>query len=351
VILAWSRRCEFTQRVPLLPVVAVAGVGAGTIVASSVLWNHPIPYVVLPALVWASFVGGLRAVSAVGAAAALAADWAAITGRADGVGTGSPGQQVEVMQLLLAVMLVTGLILAVEISERRRSEQRTLEAERDRVSSEEAALQLAEAERRSITQDTHDIVGHGLNVIMLQLGAARRVLANDPDMVRELLSSSEAIGRQACEDLDVALAVVGHKQPGTTHQGLDQLPELVKVLRDAGLHVDLNVEGERNGTSTLVDWSAYRIVREALTNVLKHAPGASATATIRFDEPGLCVSVVDDGNKKDGNGSLTWQAGRGIVGMRERAAAVGGTLDVGRNPNGGFHVVALLPTRGTRLVR
>jgi signal transduction histidine kinase len=245
------------------------------------------------------------------------------------------------MQLFLAVMFFTGLVLAVEITERRRSEERTLQAEQDRRRTEETAIQLAEAERRSITQDTHDIVGHGLNVMLLQLGAARRVLDHDPEMARELLASTEVVGRQACSDLDVALAVLGQDHPHDAGQGLHQLPELVSVLRGAGLHVDMHFEGERGEVSTLADWSAYRILREALTNVLKHAPGAAATAIIRFDQHALSLSVVDDGGGSSSHGP--WRQGRGIVGMRQRATALGGTLDVGANPGGGHTVTATIP--------
>jgi signal transduction histidine kinase len=123
---------------------------------------------------------------------------------------------------------------------------------------------------------------------------------------------------------------------------LEQSAELVATLRDAGLRVDLNVEGDHRAVSTLVDWSAYRIVREALTNVLKHAPDASATVTIHYDEDSLCVSVVDDGKGADG----PCTDGRGIVGMRERAAALGGTLVAGPRAGGGFAVTAMLPTTG-----
>jgi len=300
---------------------------------------------VLPGLVWAAFVGGTRAVTAVGAAAALAADWVAITGRTGRlVASQHRPAQLEFLQLFLGVTFLAGLVLAAEIAERRRSELLALDVQRQLERSEEAAVKLAEAERQSIVGDTHDIVGHGLNAMLLQLGAARRVLEDDPALARELLESTEAIGRTACEDLDIALALVGNEQAEPSGQGLRQLPELVTVLRRAGLPVELRVEGERGPISTLVDWSAYRIVREALTNVLKHAPGASTTVTVRFGDDTVHVSVVDDGRgtRQD---DRSVRAGRGIIGMRERATAVDGTLDVGPNPAGGFTVAATLPAR------
>jgi signal transduction histidine kinase len=333
LILAWSRPLAFERRPPLTTVAAVAAVAAGAIVASGVLWHYPLIYIALPCLVWAAFFGGARAVTAVGAAAALAADWVAITGRAGRlVASAGPAEQLDLLELFLGVTFFTGLVLAVEIAERRRSEERT-----------QAAIRLVEAERHSITQDTHDIVGHGLNAMLLQVGAARRVLNDDPAKARELLTRTEELGRRAFDDLDVALAIVGDGQtPPPDGHGLEELPELVSVLRGATLVIDLRVEGPRGELPTLVDWSAYGIVREALTNVLKHAPGAGVTVTVRFADDAIHLSVVDDGGPKGGDRSH--RNGRGIVGMRERAVALGGTLDVGPNPGGGFTVTSTLPT-------
>jgi signal transduction histidine kinase len=339
VILAWSRPMPFEDRASLAPLAAVAVGGATAIVASGVVWQRPLVYILLPGLVWAAFVGGARAVTAVGAAAALAADWVALTGRAGGL---AASEELQFLQLFLGVTFLTGLVLAVEIAERRRSEHRTFEAQRQVVASEETAVKLAEAERENIVRDTHDIVGHGLNVMLLQVAAARRVFDDDPAMGRELLASSEAIGRSACDDLDLALALVGHdRNTRASGQGLEQLPELVRVLRRAGFQLELRVEGQRGEISTLVDWSAYAIVREALTNVFKHASGADTKVTVRYDDGAVHLSIVDDGGTDDGGRSFG--AGRGIIGMRERAAAVGGSLDVGPSPGGGFAVTSLLP--------
>src|SRR5262249_39980119 len=162
-------------------------------------------------------------------------------------------------------------------------------------------------ERHSITMDTHDIVGHGLSVMLLQLGAVRQVLHNDLQLACELLSSAEAIGRRACEDLESSLALAGQGPVLVPGRGLDELPELVSQLRAAGLDLDVRSEGERGEISTLLDWSVYRIVQEALTNVLKHARGASATVTVRFEPEEVHVSVVDDG---DGSGNGSHDEGR-----------------------------------------
>jgi len=334
LILAWSLPTAFETRPPLGVVAAVAAAGAAAIVVSGVLWHYPLVYIVLPGLVWAAFVGGGRAVTFVGASAALAADWVAITGRAGRLVASPPRtQQLDFLQLFVFVTFLTGLVLAAEIAERRRSEQ-------ERATIEEAAVRVAEAERQTITQETHDIVGHGLSAMVLQIGAARRLLESDPAAAGELLQSSEALGRKAAGDLDVALSLLGHED-GPEGRGTDEIPELVSALGDAGLSVELTVEGERGDISTLVDWSAYRIVREALTNVLKHAPAAATTVTLRYDDDAIRLAVVNRGGLMDRNGSS--EEGRGIVGMRERAAALGGTLEVGPTPGGGFAVTAKLP--------
>jgi signal transduction histidine kinase len=257
------------------------------------------------------------------------------------LGQASPQHQLAVLQAYLGVTLLTVLILAAEVAERRRGEHLARRAEVERAQSEEAAVKLAEAERHSITQDTHDIVGHGLNVMLLQLGAVRQVLDSDPELARELVTSVEAIGRKACHDLDVALALVGQAPVLVPGRGLRELPELVGMLRDSGLDVDLVIEGERGDVSTLADWSAYRIVQEALTNVLKHAPGAKATVTVRFHHDEILLSVVDNGGPTSGGAAA--EEGRGIIGMRERAGALGGTVDIGPAPGRGYAVVAKLP--------
>jgi signal transduction histidine kinase len=331
LILAWSRPMAFEDRMPLTAVATVAALAAAAIVASGVLWHYPLIFVALPCLVWAAFFGGARAMTTVGAAAALAADWVAITGRAGRLlASAGPAAQLQFLQLFLGVTFLTGLFLAVEIAERRRGEERA-----------QAAIQLTEAERHSITQETHDIVGHGLNAILLQVGAARRVLNDDPAKVRELLTQTEELGRRAFDDLDTALAIVGDGQTPPHGHGLAELRELVSTLRDATLVVDLRVENAGGELSTLVDLSVYGIVREALTNVLKHAPRAKTAVTVRFDDDAVYLSVVDDGGPEAGDRS--YGNGRGIAGMRERAAALGGTLDVGPNPGGGFTVAAMLP--------
>jgi len=126
-------------------------------------------------------------------------------------------------------------------------------------------------------------------------------------------------------------------QPG---RGLENLPELVVAMRNASMRVDLVTIGDGPEISTLVDWSAYRIVQEALTNVAKHAPGAAVTVTVRYGDQEVWLSVVDDGAESPSTRS---GEGRGIIGMRERAVALGGELEIGPVEPRGFAVSARLP--------
>jgi signal transduction histidine kinase len=341
LILAWSRQSPFEDRATITQILAMAFASAAIIVATAVIWRAPVVYTALPVLVWAAFIGGSRAVTTVGAAIAGAVDWAAITGRARHLLASSPAHQLAWLQVLLACTMLTGLILAVEIAERRIGEYYTRRADAALLANEQALIKAAVAERHSITQDTHDIVGHGLNVMLLQLGAARQVLERDPALAKELLGSIEAIGRGACQDLDVVLAMFGHEPELQPAHGLHDVPALIRAVGAAGLRVELAIEGERGEVSPVVEWSAYRIIQEALTNAARHAPGAAVTVGVRYAPRGLSLSVVDDGGCA-GSGAPP-REGRGIIGMRERAAALGGSLDAGPNAMGGFTVVAELP--------
>jgi signal transduction histidine kinase len=347
VVLTWAHWSFYRRRVPLtsVPVIAALSVGtAGVVVVTAVVWHNPAVLAALPVLVWAAFAGGPLAVTAIGAAVAGATDWAALTGRStELLASASRLDELALLQAYLGVTLLTVLVLAAEVAERRRGEHQAHRSELARVKSEEATIKIAEAERRSIAQDTHDLVGHGVNVMLLQVGAARRVLDSDPALARELLASVEEIGRNACHDLEVALTAIGGQgtplEPG---RGLADLPELVEALRTAGLRIELHVEGERGQLSKLLDWSAYRIVQEALTNVVEHARASVVTVTVRYDDHEVRVSIIDeDGMGQSGN--RPYKEGRGIIGMRERALALGGTLDARPIPTGGFCVVVQLP--------
>ncbi len=191
--------------------------------------------------------------------------------------------------------LLAALVLAVEVVERRGIEAGMLAAEEERHLAERSAILAATAERRRMAADIHDVVGHALNVILLQAGAARRVAEDDAGQVRELLESIEATGRSAFRNLDLALGLIDRSSLEGGGPGLESVPPLVDTLRQAGLHVELVIDGDDPHLSTIVDRSAYRVVQEALTNVTKHAPQAHAEVRVHREPSRLVVTVTDDG--------------------------------------------------------
>lgn len=345
-ILAWAWRPPFVVHgARPLELVAMVVVATAVTLVPAMLAQHPMLYTVLPVLMWAALRGGWRAVSLAGIGVAFATDWAAVTGRAADlfVGVGAT-QHLVFAQLFLMVTLVAALVLAVEVADRQRAEQAGREAEARRARAEHRALDAAEGERRRIARETHDIVGHALNVMLLHAGAARRTLPADAALTRECLEAIETAGRDAFGDLDVVLHLAEPSPESTFGRGLATVPALVDVMRQAGVDVGLVIEGDGDRqVTTLVDWSAYRIIQEALTNVAKHAPRSRPTVTVRYETGAVEVSVVNDAVRPSRWNGHT--EGRGLIGMRERAAALGGTIDIGLT-EAGFTVRARLPHRG-----
>jgi signal transduction histidine kinase len=215
-------------------------------------------------------------------------------------------------------------------------------AERDREA--EAARAVAE-ERARIARELHDVVSHSISVITVQAQAVRRRLG--PEHVREAddLRAVEATARQAMAEMRRLFGVLraDGEQPALAPQpGLDQLDRLIEETRAAGVDVTAVVEGDRAPLSPGLDLAAYRIVQEALTNVRKHAPGGRVTVRLRFGDRDLDVVVEDTGASGDGTGD---GGGLGLVGMRERAALYGGSIQAGPLPRGGFAVRARMPFR------
>jgi signal transduction histidine kinase len=219
-------------------------------------------------------------------------------------------------------------------------------AERARVDAERVRAAVRE-QRVRIARELHDVVAHSLGVITVQAGVGRRVFGDRPDQARDALAAVEVIGRSASDELRriVGLLREDDVEPPllAPAPGLDDLPDLVDRVRGAGVPVQLSVLGAPRGVPAAVGLSAYRIVQEALTNVVRHAPGASATVTVESGRDGVRISVLNDGagRKLSGNG-----AGHGIIGMRERVAAFGGELSAQPRPEGGFEVAAFLPAGG-----
>jgi signal transduction histidine kinase len=340
-ILAWSRRSKFEISPSVLETGVIVVMATGVTVLPAILWHHPVAYAVMPVLMWAAFRGGTRAVSAAGVGVAFAANWAVVTGHAEELIEGSTGSwELVSVQLFLAITVLAGLTLAIEIADRRRVEEVARAAEADRLESERRALHAADDERRRIVQETHDIVGHGLSVMLLQAGAARRVLDTDVDLARDLLDSMETKGRDASRELDVALRLADGPLRGSYASGLTSIRRLIDTMRSAGMHIEIDLTESQRSVPTSVARSAYRIVQEALTNVAKHAPAANTVVSIQFDADALLVSVEDDGQ---GRPATAGSDGRGLAGMRDRVAEVAGELEAGSDGSAGFAVRARLP--------
>jgi signal transduction histidine kinase len=215
---------------------------------------------------------------------------------------------------------------------------RVLERERD-----EQARVAAEEERARIARELHDVVAHSVGVIVVQAGAERMALDAEAERTREVLRAIEATGREALAEMrrllgmlrndDVELALA--PQPSLRH-----VDGLVRQMAEAGLPVELEIEGNPIPLPPGVDLSAYRIVQEALTNALKHAGPASARVAITYGRDEIGLEVSDDGG---GPALASAPGGHGLVGMRERVALYGGELKSGRGGAGGFVVRARLP--------
>src|SRR3954451_3670289 len=217
------------------------------------------------------------------------------------------------------------------------------EVSRNRRSAiEEESRRAVTEEQARIARELHDVIAHSVSVIVVQAAAADDVFDERPDQARAALRSIEHAGREALAELRRLLTAVrpdGTEGPEAPHPGLDRLDELAAPLRAGGLDVVVRHEG---GPATLpagVDLSAYRIVQEALTNTLRHAQATSAAFTVRYGPDAVEIDVRDDGRPTTtGDGD-----GRGLVGMREREVLLGGTLEAGPLPRGGYRVHARLP--------
>ncbi|TQL21724.1 sensor histidine kinase [Streptomyces sp. SLBN-134] len=217
----------------------------------------------------------------------------------------------------------------------------------------EALRRAVEHERARIARELHDVVTHNVSVMVIQAGAARKIMENDPERAGEALLAVEAGGRAAMTELRHVmglLTMAGEGERGTGAEdladlapqpGLDQLDTLVGRVRDAGLPVCLNVTGARRAIPSGVELAAYRVVQEALTNTVKHASGATASVTVEYGPERLRVEVTDTGGRP-GAGAATGN-GRGLIGLRERLAVYDGTLTTGRRLTGGYRVEALIP--------
>ncbi|MFD5163768.1 sensor histidine kinase [Streptomyces hawaiiensis] len=211
---------------------------------------------------------------------------------------------------------------------------------RERAERAEAARRRADEERLRIARELHDVLAHSISVINVQAGVGLALLDTDPEQARTALTTIKDQSKEALGEVRQVLDTL--RPPGDAPRapapGLDRLPELVEQAASAGLAVD--VEGEPPRLAPGTDLAAFRIVQEALTNVVRHSGSRHARVRLAHDAGVLRLRVDDDG---PATGSDAGGSGNGLAGMRERAAALGGTIEAGPRPDGGFRVLAVLP--------
>ena len=218
------------------------------------------------------------------------------------------------------------------------------------MAGEEAAA--ATGARLQLARELHDSLASAIVIIGIQAGVADQALDHGEtgrERAREALRTIRAVGRQVLEDLQATVAILrGSSSASGPRRGVDQLHELIRLAAGGGTRVDLMVQGAARRLPPAVDLAVYRIVQEALTNVLRHAGPATAMVRLTYDDDHLSVQVDDNGKGSEppsaADGSL--RPGQGLVGMRERIVALGGRLDAGPRPAGGFRVLATLPLGG-----
>jgi signal transduction histidine kinase len=230
--------------------------------------------------------------------------------------------------------------LARELSEK---------AERAQHAREEDERRAIALERSRIARELHDVLAHNLSVMVVQAAGARQVLEKNPERAVEAASLIERTGREALAEIRQLFGPVrrgGGAEPLSGAQSIARVDDLARRAREAGLRVELRVTGDAVELPAGIDLAAYRIVQEALTNTLKHSPGARARVTVAYEPNEIVLSVEDDGEGPRDDYELGGAGGgHGLVGMRERAAVYGGFVQAGRGSDGGFAVRARLPTR------
>jgi signal transduction histidine kinase len=242
---------------------------------------------------------------------------------------------------VFALALLAGLITLLSAAELIRARSQRAVAVKNRQAEE--ARRRASEERLAIARDLHDVVAHNISVINVQANTALHLMDRQPERARDALTAIHEVSRQALGELRSVLGVLradGADSPLVPSPGLDRLGELAAHARAAGIAVLLEQEGTSRPVPAGVDAAAYRIIQEALTNAVRHSGGSTATVHVRYDAGALTIEVDDDGRAA----AHSPRPGNGVAGMTERARALGGTLDAGPRPGGGFRVLARLPT-------
>ncbi|WP_406152104.1 sensor histidine kinase [Streptomyces sp. NBC_01012] len=323
------------------PVVAVAGSSAAALVYLALGYPYGPVFLAVAVGCFSAIVSGHRmaawwSLGTLWAGHLLAAHWLYRWLPPDGDGPAPWAQEAFITAWVVAI------VAAAELLRVRREQWAAARAER-----EAAEKRRADEERLRMARELHDVLAHSISVINVQAGVGLALLDSDPEQARTALTtiksaSKEALGevRQVLENLRTP-----GDAPRTPAPGLDRLPELVDQAAGAGLTVSVDTEGERGPVPPGTDLAAFRIVQEALTNVVRHSGSRTARVRIAYRGARLGLTVDDEG---PATGDDAGGSGNGLIGMRERAAALGGTIDAGPRPDGGFRVTAELPLRPGR---
>ncbi|MFF9074133.1 sensor histidine kinase [Streptomyces sp. NPDC014646] len=272
------------------------------------------------------------------------------------------GQSGWFQQVFVAIVMTVPFVLAWVLGDSMRTrrayfnqlEERAARLEREREAQSKVAVA---AERARIARELHDVVAHNVSVMVVQADGAAYVMDAAPDQAKQALETISSTGRQALAEMRRLLGVlrtgdVEESGEYVPQPDVGQIEDLVEQVRQTGLTVDFKIEGTPRPLPSGVELTAYRIVQEALTNTRKHGgPDAGASVRLVYFDDGLGLLVEDDGRGaahemyEDGGAD---GGGHGMIGMRERVGMVGGTLDAGPRPGGGFRISALLPLKPAR---
>ncbi|MET7615565.1 sensor histidine kinase [Streptomyces sp. NPDC005408] len=250
----------------------------------------------------------------------------------------------------LLLFVLSGVVLVVTGALRERGDAQRRLVVQETISETERAQRTLLEERARIARELHDVVAHHMSVITVQADSAPYRIEGLPDAAREEFGSIAAGARESLAEMRRLLVVLrsdGSEGERAPQPGLDRVQQLVEATVRAGVPAELSLAAELGPVPQAVDLSAYRIVQEALANVVRHAPGAPTRVSVTSDGTDLTVLVVNgaaaDGTSHRQSPLETTGTGHGLVGMRERVRLTGGTLDTGPLPDGGFRVAARLP--------
>jgi signal transduction histidine kinase len=321
------------MRWPPWLVVAVSTAGAAASMAAGT-----VDFLIGPALVMSLFVFSLHSERTPAIAGTAAVIGVLVTGHLAFRLHARTGWADLAVVPWIALAAAVGQAVRVKRAHQAMLEERARRAEESR---DAEARRRIQQERLRIARDLHDAVGHHVALISVQAGAMGYLLDTDLDKARESLAHIQRASESALEELRLTVGLLrqpGDREPTEPAGGLGRLDELIDSFAATGLRVTCDVTGQVRPLPEAVDLTAYRVIQESLTNTAKHAAGASAVIRLAF-QPGVLALAVED----DGVAAAECVAGHGIVGMRERAAALGGWLTAGPRSGGGFRVLAELP--------